>query len=77
MYISFNSILIKLGCQEYTHLYIPRDLPCASEEHADLPVRLRVGDIKQKLKVVVVTRGQLGKKSQLKLNQLGDITKDN
>ena len=57
-------ILIQEGsykCQEYMML----NKPCTSEEHANIPVGLCVRDIKQKLKIVVVTRGQLEQKSQL------------
>ena len=47
-------------CQDYMML----NKPCASEEHANLPVGRCVRHIKQKLKVVVMTRGQLEQKSQ-------------
>ena len=46
-------------CQEYMKL----NQPCASEEHANPPVGLCVRYIKQKLKVVVVTRGKLEQNS--------------
>ena len=59
MSFSLYPTLIKSECQEYI---LQQDQPCASEEHANLPVGLCVRDIKQKLKVVVVTKGQLGQK---------------